>query len=79
MSSQKMLSHVVFFTLKDSSQAAIDHLVEECHRYLKNHPGVVAFFAGTLAAEYARLLHSVLLLLGGARGPMRREEGWFSP
>lgn len=54
MSSQKMLSHVVFFTLKDSSQAAIDHLVEECHRYLKNHPGVVAFFAGTLAAEYAR-------------------------
>jgi hypothetical protein len=38
-----MLSHVVFFTLKDSSQAAIDHLVAECHRYLKNHPGVVAF------------------------------------
>ncbi|MEY3459452.1 MAG: hypothetical protein RL215_2609 [Planctomycetota bacterium] len=54
MSKSPMLSHVVFFTLKDGSAAAIEHLVQECHRYLRNHPGVVAFFAGTLAEEYAR-------------------------
>lgn len=48
------LSHVVFFTLKDSSAAAIQHLVDQCQKYLKDHPGVVFFGAGTLAAEYAR-------------------------
>ena len=52
--SGKRLSHVVFFTLKDSSPTAIQHLVDECQKYLKNHPGVVFFGAGTLAAEYAR-------------------------
>jgi hypothetical protein len=48
------LSHVVFFTLKDPTPQAVQTLVEACHRYLKNHPGVVFFAAGTLAAEYAR-------------------------
>lgn len=52
--SVKMLSHVVFFTLKDSSPAAIQNLLDGCQKYLKNHPGVVFFGAGTLAAEYAR-------------------------
>ena len=48
------LSHVVFFTLKTPSPSAIETLVDACHKYLKNHPGVVYFGAGTLAAEYAR-------------------------
>ena len=52
--SGKNLSHVVFFTLRDASPTAIQNLVDECHKYLKNHPGVVYFGAGTLAAEYAR-------------------------
>ena len=52
--SGKKLSHVVFFTLKDSSPAAVEKLVQACHQYLKNHPGVVYFGAGQLAAEYAR-------------------------
>ena len=52
--SEKRLSHVVFFTLKDSSDAAIQTLLDACHKYLKNHPGVVYFGAGTLAKEYAR-------------------------
>jgi hypothetical protein len=52
--SGKNLSHVVFFTLRDSSPAAIQNLVDQCHKYLKNHPGVLFFGAGTLAAEYAR-------------------------
>ena len=48
------LSHVVFFTLRDASPSAVQILVAACHRYLKDHPGVVYFGAGTLAAEYAR-------------------------
>ena len=52
--SEKRLSHVVFFTLKDSSDAAIQSLLDACHKYLKDHPGVVYFGAGTLAKEYAR-------------------------
>ena len=48
------LPSVVFFTLKDSSDAAIQTLLDACHKYLKDHPGVVYFGAGTLAKEYAR-------------------------
>lgn len=53
MSGQK-LSHVVFFTLKTPTPEAMSGLVAACHKYLKNHPGIEAFYAGTLAAEYAR-------------------------
>jgi len=49
-----MLAHNVFFTLHDASPAAIDGLVKACHRYLKEHPGVVFFAAGTRAEELAR-------------------------
>ncbi len=52
--SQSCLSHIVFFTLKEGTAANISHLVSECHRYLRNHPGVVSFYAGSLAAEYDR-------------------------
>jgi len=49
-----MLSHNVFFTLHDDSPAAIQKLVDDCYRYLKEHPGVVFFAAGTLGEEFAR-------------------------
>ena len=49
-----MLSHNVFFTLKDGSDAAADRLVAACRKYLKDHPGVVFFAAGTLAPEFQR-------------------------
>lgn len=49
-----MLSHDVFFTLKDHSPAATDGLVAACHKYLKNHPGVLSFSAGKLAEDFAR-------------------------
>ncbi|MFN9721374.1 MAG: Dabb family protein, partial [Planctomycetota bacterium] len=51
--SGKRLAHVVFFTLKDGSDANIQNLIAACYRYLKNHPGVVYFGAGSVAAEYA--------------------------
>ena len=49
-----MLAHDVFFTLEDSSPAQVDALVAACHKYLKNHPGVVFFAVGTVGNEFAR-------------------------
>ncbi len=44
-----MLAHNVFFSLNDASQSAIEALVNDCHRYLSDHPGVVFYAAGTLS------------------------------
>ena len=49
-----MLAHNVYFTLKDSSDTAIEGLVQACHTYLKNHPGVVFYAAGGLVPDLAR-------------------------
>ena len=49
-----MLSHIVYFTLKDSSEAACQKLVDACHKYLKPHDGVAFFAAGTRAEEFQR-------------------------
>lgn len=49
-----MLAHNVYFTLNEPSEAATANLVAECEKYLKNHPGVVFFAAGTLEPELAR-------------------------
>lgn len=49
-----MLVHDVFFTLEDSSPAKVDGLVAACHKYLKEHAGVVFFAAGKVASELAR-------------------------
>ena len=45
------LAHNVFFTLKDSSEAAKDRLVNGCRKYLQGHPGELFFAAGTLVRE----------------------------
>lgn len=49
-----LLAHNVFFTLNDDSTAAQDQLVAACHKYLKDHPGVVFFAAGKLVPDLAR-------------------------
>ncbi len=49
-----LLSHDVYFTLNDDSPQAQQQLVAACHRYLKDHPGVVFFAAGTLNPDLAR-------------------------
>jgi hypothetical protein len=46
--------HNVFFTLHDNSPAARQKLVEACHKYLADHPGVVHFSAGILCDALAR-------------------------
>jgi hypothetical protein len=45
----RLFAHHVYFTLKDSSPAACQQLVEACRYYLDNHPGTRFFAAGTLA------------------------------
>ena len=44
-----MLSHAVYFTLKDRSPAAVQALVAACEKYLTGHPSTVSFAVGTLA------------------------------
>lgn len=48
------LAHLVFFTLKDDSPEAVNGLVQACHKYLKDHPGVTFFAAGVLGTEFER-------------------------
>jgi hypothetical protein len=49
-----MLGHMVYFTLKDKSPAAIEKMVEACKKYLTGHPGTVFFAAGTLVPDLTR-------------------------
>lgn len=49
-----LLAHNVFFTLNDDSTDAQDQLVAACHKYLKDHAGVVFFAAGKLVSDLTR-------------------------
>jgi len=50
----RMLSHAVYFSLKDNSEAAQDKLIAACKKYLSGHPGTISFAVGKLAPEFAR-------------------------
>ncbi|MBI3823595.1 MAG: Dabb family protein [Planctomycetes bacterium] len=49
-----MLSHDVYFSLKDNSPANKKKLVDACKKYLSGHEGEVFFAAGTLAEALKR-------------------------
>jgi hypothetical protein len=49
-----MLSHNVFFTLKDASEERCQKLVDACHHFLAPHDGIVFYAAGTLTADLTR-------------------------
>jgi len=51
---QRMLTHDVYFALKDQSDEAKEKLVAGCKKYLADHPGTVWFAAGALVAEHQR-------------------------
>jgi hypothetical protein len=51
---QRMLSHDVYFTLKDKSPEAKKQLVAGCKKFLSVHPGTVWFAAGVLVGEHER-------------------------
>lgn len=48
------LVHNVFFQLNDPTPENSRKLVEACHKYLDNHPGVTYFAAGGLVQELDR-------------------------
>lgn len=50
----KMIAHMVYFSLKDNSAAAKKKLVAACNKYLSKHPGEVFYAAGLLAEEFNR-------------------------
>jgi hypothetical protein len=52
--SEAMISHDVFFTLKESTPEARKKLVEACKRYLSDHDGTVFFAAGARGEEFSR-------------------------
>jgi len=51
---QMLLGHMVYFTLKDRSEAAVTRLVADCKKYLTGHPGTTFFAAGTLVPDLTR-------------------------
>jgi hypothetical protein len=51
---QSMLSHNVYFSLKDNSPQAKQTLIAACKKYLTDHPGTVWFSVGPIAQEMKR-------------------------
>jgi hypothetical protein len=49
-----MLSHNVFFTLNDGSDENIQKLIDDCHKYLSSHDGIVFYAAGRLIPDLDR-------------------------
>ena len=49
-----MLGHMVYFTLKDRSPAAVEKLLGDCRKYLTDHPGTVLFACGRLVPDLVR-------------------------
>jgi len=52
--SEAQLAHIVFFTLKDSSDVNRKRLVEACKKYLNGHDDVAYFSVGTLNPDLKR-------------------------
>jgi hypothetical protein len=48
------LAHMVFFTLKEDTQAKREALVAACQKHLSDHEGTVYFSAGAICEELAR-------------------------
>ena len=48
------LAHMVYFKLKDSSEASKKKLVDACKKYLTGHEGTLYFSAGVLATDLKR-------------------------
>jgi stress responsive alpha/beta barrel protein len=49
-----MLGHMVYFTLKDRSPAAVDKLIADARHYLSGHAGTVFFAVGSLIPDLTR-------------------------
>ena len=49
-----VMMHAVYFELNDNSPQLTQKLVDDCNKYLSNHPGIKYFSVGTRATEYDR-------------------------
>lgn len=49
-----MLTHSVFFTLKDASPAMTQALIDDCHKYLTTGDGLVSLHAGARITDLDR-------------------------
>src|ERR1700733_6843217 len=49
-----MLSHNVFFSLNDRSEASVSKMLTACRKYLTGHPGTRFFACGTPNQELRR-------------------------
>ncbi|MBA62275.1 MAG: stress responsive protein [Planctomycetaceae bacterium] len=52
--SDKQVAHMVFFTLDDGSQEAVDNLIDACNNYLTGHDGTVYYSVGVRGSEFSR-------------------------
>lgn len=53
-SAEPLLTHAVFFELKNDDAASIQALVDACYEYLAPHDGIVYFSAGARHLDYQR-------------------------
>ena len=51
---EAQVGHMVFFKLKDSSEANRAKLVAACDKYLSGHDGVVYYSAGVIGDDFKR-------------------------
>ena len=51
---KRRFAHNVYFSLKDGDETSRQRLLAACREYLNDHPGVLFFAAGSLAAECDR-------------------------
>jgi hypothetical protein len=54
MDKDSLISHNVYFSLKDTSLGAQARMIEACKKHLTGHPGEVSFAVGVLAQELNR-------------------------
>lgn len=50
----KMIGHMVFFKLKEPTEANKSKLVDACYKYLTKHDGEAFFAAGEIGKEFNR-------------------------
>lgn len=51
---EPMLTHAVYFDLKQDDAASIQALIDACYEYLAPHDGIVYFSAGARHTDYQR-------------------------
>jgi hypothetical protein len=54
VAAEPQLGHMVYFTLKQSTDEGREKLAAACHKYLSGHEGTVYFSVGVLAQDLKR-------------------------